>query len=134
MRQSIHGKFLSLKELYGQIAVSTRSRPVTVAPSQDEAPLPRSGFVHEAQSCHRWEINTIGEWLHQFLESTRGNRCVTHWRITIMLVAEDVSKPLFYCVFFLHQDQITLPASFRMASATPRPVEFHWPTRAQEKP
>lgn len=45
-RQSIHDKFLLLKELHGQITASTRSRPMPVAPSQNEAPSPRSGFVH----------------------------------------------------------------------------------------
>jgi len=50
-QQGIHGAFLSFKELHGRIAASTRSRPIPVAPSQNDAPLPRSGFVREPQSC-----------------------------------------------------------------------------------
>lgn len=34
------------------------------------------------------EINEIAEWLDQLCESTLANCFVTHWRITIMLVAE----------------------------------------------
>ena len=51
-RQGIHGEFLSLKELHGRIAGSTRSRLMNTEPSQNQAILPRSGFVHEARSGH----------------------------------------------------------------------------------
>ena len=31
---------------------ATRSKPTNTTPSQSQAPLPRSGFVHEAHCCH----------------------------------------------------------------------------------
>lgn len=49
--------------------------------------------------CHSEKLDAIVEWLDQILDSTLANSFATHWRITIMLVAEDVSRPLILLSF-----------------------------------